>query len=1647
MDTFSEAEVSFEARNWAAARENFQKGHKDKKAMTEFLAHQTTAQQARSSCLEAQARANSQYNPGLGGVLSKIETFMKVGDLAMKSAPESVGLAWTGIRLCLHSVEDDFATFNLFSGAAADIIGILISCRVYGKMYGGHKGPEDFQELHKKVVEYIPDIYKDILDFSYAMNKHMGRNTGLRIIRGMLTSASAKFQPMVDGIRSSEQTMSAYATKATNQLSIHYQEVGLHNQGVGLQMQQTMLADLSVIRDTLESSMEVNKIYLNQIRQLEEDKKSMKKKTPLDKAKELFEDNVKRLEPTNAAETALEKHRSRRQKGTCNWIFELEEYKTWRSSTESSLLWVSGVGGLGKSILMSTVIDGLQEAFKEDKSCSAQYFFCSAGEDSTRLVARIKKQLLHQLYQMALSDESSDILDRSNDVISNFLGKKDSADSKPGSQQKKSEKATGFEDAYPSLAKILGKKIILIIDALDECTDRRDAGILKTLQETLSVSELPLKVMVCSRPEPDIVDNLVSKAAIKVEDHNGPDIEKAAKAKLEELPGLSSEERALACRSIVEKAKGLFRCVDPAIEFLKKPWRRPLEKRLAELPDGLDNSYQQILRQTDPDYLELLKVGLTWSIFAQIKPTVAEIMDEYSYAYAEGIEGSDDNPYDTMDIHLIGDQIRRAGSGTFLEVAGNEVSVRHTTVKEFFLKVNPAAEVLNGYCLDELCTKCQSEKSADQPLTMSEKEGQLRMATTIFKHLNSPLFQRRYLRKEIEDIKSAELVDAVSKQRDSAVHEDSKSGEQNTTAADTNGYANGGTHVASLVNRSLLGEDLNGINTSSTTLEEASALGEGKASLVVTNDNDAIYENNAPSDGDNSEHLPEDPRTSVVEGKVKADGEDETTEIPQQPDKEPFPDDDDERGRRDSEILEEPVVDSAQAPVRPKRYELSYWHDHLASAEKLWTTEEREKSDEWKELWKLVVQFLCESPDVFQVWQQHYMELDMNYEAENTLLSPLQVAAAYGIPGLVKILLERGEPAAAELEDGRSALWFAAASCEIEIITLLLEGGASPNARKDFPPPFHALLWWNPNLDFVNLMLEHGADCNVIDQWGFNVMHWFAMFGSDVEVLKVLLKAHGDINVPDTWGETPLHKLMYNAQSLSLDLLRAFLDNGADVNRDDKDSQRPLYEVCTVGNTEAAKILLDQGANIHDDDLYGQTGVHIAAAFGHLDIVKLLTERGANLDLGDKHGRTPLFLACSGGNLETARFLLTTMRGKGHNSVNTAMNDGRTPLSKAAGRGHVEVVKMLLEETDAASAVNVQETAQRRTALHWAAYNGRTEVVDILLRQGADATIEDSKSQTALALCGQGWAKDKSGDRIQIIIALVDHDRETAAKDTELMATAAIKGSTKVIERLLDARAHPSKQDEHGWTPLQLAKQYGNTDAATLLAKRGAEVGSRPSRWNTDNEKIKVSEDGCELEYVKEPCNDGSGVQILANHPIPAGIECFYYEIEIKKDVGDDTKIFNAIGFSTQPARLDRMPGWYNATAPSFAYHGDDGRLYANSNQSLKDYAGSYGKGDTIGCGVIYNDSVEGTIFYTRNGQPQGPAFEKDVKGRLYPVIGMTEPAAVAVNFGSDVESRPFKWELGNSGKYDIDAVKKKKEEEPVTVQVPIEFGISKPPI
>ena len=726
---FNRIELDFESQNWNAARTTFMQRHKDNDTRKIFLSEQTTGPTVKEGCLKMQNEADNKYAKGLGGILSKIDTLMKVGDLAIKSAPESVGLAWMGIRLCLHSVQDDFATFTLFSGACADIIGIMISCRVYGKMYGNRKAPEDFQEIHNKVVGYIPDIYADILDFSYAVRKHMGKALGVRVVKGIFSSSKSNFQGQIDNIQQHETKMREFARTATDQLVVHFHEVGLQKQDISLQNQEDMKATLAVMNEVMDANNKAQEIFVAHIQQLEEERKNMKRKTPYDKAKEEFEENKKLLNPSADQISLYAENLERREENTCKWIFEIEEYAAWFTARESSMLWVSGGPGFGKSILMSTVIQTLKAAHTEKDEYNVQYFFCKTGDDATQAASRVMQNMVYQLY--ALSQASPDLLDKTNEVLKKASNKKSSS----GESQLGSEKKTiNFQEAYEGLARVYGRNLFLVVDALDECTDRRSQKFISTLRNMTQSAGIVLKIIVCSRPETDISEDLVGIPAIKLEGRNEQDIRKNVTSELDRLPGWTASEKALACDEVVKKAGGQFRYVDLALKFLRQPWQRPLEKRLRDLPAGLYNSYIQSLQQTDPGYIDLLQTSLTWTILAAGEVKVPEIMDAYSRAYDPELDVDEIIEETSMqsDGNLHDTQIRIAG-GSFLEVASKSrvISLRHTTVKDFFLREDEHSQDECGISADELCPRCRTNTQTGQPFKLSLKDGHLEIAKTL----------------------------------------------------------------------------------------------------------------------------------------------------------------------------------------------------------------------------------------------------------------------------------------------------------------------------------------------------------------------------------------------------------------------------------------------------------------------------------------------------------------------------------------------------------------------------------------------------------------------------------------------------------------------------------------------------------------------------------------------------------------------------------------------------------------------------------------------------------------------------------------------------------------------------------------------------
>jgi hypothetical protein len=99
---------------------------------------------------------------------------------------------------------------------------------------------------------------------------------------------------------------------------------------------------------------------------------------------------------------------------------------------------------------------------------------------------------------------------------------------------------------------------------------------------------------------------------------------------------------------------------------------------------------------------------------------------------------------------------------------------------------------------------------------------------------------------------------------------------------------------------------------------------------------------------------------------------------------------------------------------------------------------------------------------------------------------------------------------------------------------------------------------------------------------------------------------------------------------------------------------------------------------------------------------------------------------------------------------------------------------------------------------------------------------------------------------------------------------------------------------------------------------------------------------------------------------------------------------------------LNRIPGWVKDT---YGYHGDDGQVFHNNGQG-KPWGPRYNTGDIIGCGINFKT---GEVFFTKNGEFLGVAYQGAKGKAYYATVGFRNPLAKAkLNFGAT----PFKFDF-----------------------------------
>lgn len=177
---------------WDEGLEEFKKDLKERRVdqatIDEFLKENTTANDARQSCLELKEHANQKYEKvevagrelpkkWISSIMDNIDKFVSITDFAMQGAPETVGLAWFAVKQILTAIKENYKLYGIFGSALTSITEMMVVIRTYDKLYDERENASwSASDVVGALFGQIRKVYSAILDFSFSVKKHLTAN-------------------------------------------------------------------------------------------------------------------------------------------------------------------------------------------------------------------------------------------------------------------------------------------------------------------------------------------------------------------------------------------------------------------------------------------------------------------------------------------------------------------------------------------------------------------------------------------------------------------------------------------------------------------------------------------------------------------------------------------------------------------------------------------------------------------------------------------------------------------------------------------------------------------------------------------------------------------------------------------------------------------------------------------------------------------------------------------------------------------------------------------------------------------------------------------------------------------------------------------------------------------------------------------------------------------------------------------------------------------------------------------------------------------------------------------------------------------------------------------------------------------------------
>ncbi|KAL9636227.1 MAG: hypothetical protein Q9164_002953 [Protoblastenia rupestris] len=466
----------------------------------------------------------------LRDVFSKIATwiqkFVEAGDVASNYDPGHAALPWAGVRFLLKDVQQYAAAME----GLERVVKLMTWSSIIEKLYHDSSS-EEVEQLKLSLIE----TYESVLRYLVKAYRYFSKSTADRALSNVL-SFHDKFQEHHLAMRAQEaetrKCLSLVAASSRKSVESNLESLSITVNSTHQRLV-TLLEDLSKPINRMEAGLLSVNDHLDRDRRL--------------KVLNWFSSLPYKQYHAQAYSEVLP--------GTGKWFTQDQRITEWRTSSNSSILWLRGPPGFGKSKLLSIVNQQLLDDFTQMKNPAPVFFYCarnSAEPERAKPVA-VLASIVRQLCCLEIGGA---IL---HPALKTYEVRED--DNFSAGTLTVSESVSLIVDLveYRPLT-------TLVIDALDECHPATRFELLHALSEILQKSHSLIKILVSSRDDRDIICHLEGCLNVVIQaNNNGHDINQFVHSEVDKMiltkrllwGNVSQELERLIKQTLCEQAHGM----------------------------------------------------------------------------------------------------------------------------------------------------------------------------------------------------------------------------------------------------------------------------------------------------------------------------------------------------------------------------------------------------------------------------------------------------------------------------------------------------------------------------------------------------------------------------------------------------------------------------------------------------------------------------------------------------------------------------------------------------------------------------------------------------------------------------------------------------------------------------------------------------------------------------------------------------------------------------------------------------------------------------------------------------------------------------------------------------------------------------------